>query len=221
MQWCRDANLWRSALYNVETVFHEVPTNQPCPQIITWVWLKHYSSVFFFFFPKIVLSVRVIIAERHIAASKAGLQALLPSFPSPSFCLALFTLILTVEPGPRLLDTGRIVPCPLELHMWMVMTSSHTLYFISCTSFCHLRPQIAKARQGGRRGKVTSSCWVLLGHMLHRGPSSCEIHHPSVRKIGPYTNQDLFNFVAPNYKRIVSVWSNVSLNLQWLSSTAV
>lgn len=48
MQWCRDANLWRSALYNVETVFHEVPTNQPCPQIITWVWLKHYSSVFFF-----------------------------------------------------------------------------------------------------------------------------------------------------------------------------
>ena len=46
MQWCRDANLWRSALYNVETVFHEVPTNQPCPQIITWVLLKHYSSVF-------------------------------------------------------------------------------------------------------------------------------------------------------------------------------
>ena len=174
-----------------------------------------------FFFPKIVLFVRVIIAERHIAASKAGLQALLPSFPSPSFCLALFTLILTVEPGPRLLDTGRIVPCPLELHMWMMMTSSHTLYFISCTSFCHLRPQIAKARQGGRRGKVTSFCWVLLGHMLHRGPSSCEIHHPSVRKIGPYTNQDLFNFVALNYKRIVSVWSNVSLNLQWLSSTAV
>ena len=194
MQWCREANLWRSALYNVETVFHEVPTNQPCPQIITWVWLKHYSSVFFVvvFFHKIVLSVRVIIAEGQIAASKAGLQALLPSFPS--------TLILTVEPGPRLLDTGRIVPCPLELHMWMMMTSSHTLHFISCTSFCYLRPQIAKVRRGGRRGKVTSSCWVLLGHMLHRGPSSCEIHHPSVRKIGPYANQNLYNFVAPNYK---------------------
>ena len=132
MQWCRDANLWRSALYNVETVFHEVPTNQPCPQIITWVWLKHYSSVFFF--PKIVLSVRVIIAERHIAASKAGLQALLPSFPSPSFCLALFTLIVTVEPGPRLLDTGRIPECPVSVRVAYVNDDdiiSHTiLYFM-------------------------------------------------------------------------------------------
>ena len=33
---------------------------------------------------------------------------------------------------------------------------SHTLYFISYTSLCHLRPQMAKARQGGRRGKVTA-----------------------------------------------------------------
>ena len=33
---------------------------------------------------------------------------------------------------------------------------SLTLYFISCTSFCHLHPQIAKARRGGRRGKVTA-----------------------------------------------------------------
>lgn len=49
MQWCREANLWRSTLYNMETVFHEVPTNQPRPQIITWVWLKHYSSFFFVF----------------------------------------------------------------------------------------------------------------------------------------------------------------------------
>ena len=91
MQWCREANLWRSTLYNVETVFHEVPTNQPCPQIITWVWLKLFSRwffFFFFFFHEIVLSMRVIIAEGQIAASKAGLQALLPSFPSPSFCLA-------------------------------------------------------------------------------------------------------------------------------------
>ena len=32
---------------------------------------------------------------------------------------------------------------------------THTLYFISCTSFCHLHPQIAKARRSGRRGKVT------------------------------------------------------------------
>ena len=34
--------------------------------------------------------------------------------------------------------------------------SSHTLYFISCKSFCHLHPQIAKARRGRRRGKVTA-----------------------------------------------------------------
>ena len=32
--------------------------------------------------------------------------------------------------------------------------SNHTLFFTSCTSFCHLHPQIAKARQDGRRGKV-------------------------------------------------------------------
>ena len=60
--------------------------------------------------------MRVIFAEGQMVASKAGLQALLPSLHSPSFCLALFTLIITVEPGPRLLDTGRIVLCPLELH---------------------------------------------------------------------------------------------------------
>ena len=40
---------------------------------------------FFFFFHKIVLSMRVIIAEGQIAASKAGLQALLPSFPPQVF----------------------------------------------------------------------------------------------------------------------------------------
>ena len=33
---------------------------------------------------------------------------------------------------------------------------TRTLYFISCTSFCDLHPQIAKARRGGRRGKVTA-----------------------------------------------------------------
>ena len=87
-----------------------------------------------FFFPKIVLFVRVIIAERHIAASKAGLQALLPSFPSPSFCLALFTLIVTVEPGLRLLDTGRIPECPVSVRVAYVNDDdiiSHTiLYFM-------------------------------------------------------------------------------------------
>ena len=36
------------------------------------------------------------------------------------------------------------------------ITHTHTLYFISYTSFCHLRPQIAKARRGGRRGKVSA-----------------------------------------------------------------
>ena len=35
-------------------------------------------------------------------------------------------------------------------------THTHTLYFISCKSFCHLHPQIAKARRGRRRGKVTA-----------------------------------------------------------------
>lgn len=113
MQWCKEANLWRSTLYNVETVFHEVPTNQPRPQIITWVWLKHYSS--FFFFHKIVLSMRVIIAVGQIAASKAGLQALLPSFPSPSFCLALFTLIITVE--PRFQATGHWKNCAVSVRV--------------------------------------------------------------------------------------------------------
>ena len=189
MQWCREVNLWRSTLYNVETVFHEVPTNQPHPQIITWVLLKHYSSFFFFSQNSLVYeSYYCWRADCGIKGRSSGSAA---QFPSPSFCLALFTLILTVEPGPRLLDTGRIVLCLLELH------------YVNDDDI------------------ITSSCWVLLGHMLHRGPSSCEIHHPSVRKIGPYTNQDLFNFVAPNYKWIVSVWSNVSLNLQWLSSTAV
>jgi len=138
MQWCREANLWRSAFYNVETIFHEVPINQPCPQIITWVWLKDYSV---FLFHKIVLSMRVIIAEGQIAASKAGLQALLPSFPSPSFCLALFTLIFTVELGPRLLDTGRIVPCPLELHLWMMMTSSQVPVEF-CLAICYTEDQV-------------------------------------------------------------------------------
>ena len=33
---------------------------------------------------------------------------------------------------------------------------AHTVYFISCTSFCHLHPQIAKTRRGGRSGKVTA-----------------------------------------------------------------
>ena len=34
---------------------------------------------------------------------------------------------------------------------------THTHYTLfSYTSFCHLRPQIAKARWGGRRGKVTA-----------------------------------------------------------------
>ena len=33
----------------------------------------------------------------------------------------------------------------------VVNTHTHTLYFISYTSFCHLRPQIAKARRGGQR----------------------------------------------------------------------
>ena len=69
-------------MYNVETVFHEVPTNQPRPQIITCG--SNIIQVFFFFH-KIVLSMRVIIAEGQIAASKAGLQALLPSFPPQVF----------------------------------------------------------------------------------------------------------------------------------------
>ena len=34
---------------------------------------------------------------------------------------------------------------------------THTHYTLfSLSSFCHLRPQIAKARRGGRRGKVTA-----------------------------------------------------------------
>ena len=37
-----------------------------------------------------------------------------------------------------------------------VKVYTHTLYFISYTSFCRLHPQIAKARRGGRRGKVTA-----------------------------------------------------------------
>ena len=36
-------------------------------------------------------------------------------------------------------------------------THTHTHYSLfSHSSFCHLRPQIAKARRGGRRGKVTA-----------------------------------------------------------------
>ena len=35
-------------------------------------------------------------------------------------------------------------------------TSEHTIHYFSYTSICHLRPQIAKARQGGRRVKVTA-----------------------------------------------------------------
>ena len=42
------------------------------------------------------------------------------------------------------------------MHRTSLRTDTHTLYFISCTSFCHLHPQIAKARRGGRRGKVTA-----------------------------------------------------------------
>ena len=54
--------------------------------------------------------MRVVrLLKGGLAASKAGLQALPPNFPSPSFCLAPFAIFLTVEPGPRLLDTGRIV----------------------------------------------------------------------------------------------------------------
>ena len=54
--------------------------------------------------------MRVVrLLKGGLAASKVGLQALPPNFPSPSFCLAPFAVILTVEPGPRLLDTGRIV----------------------------------------------------------------------------------------------------------------
>ena len=34
-------------------------------------------------------------------------------------------------------------------------TTLHTILYFSYTSICHLRPQIAKARRGGRRGKVT------------------------------------------------------------------
>ena len=32
----------------------------------------------------------------------------------------------------------------------------HTILWLSYTSFCHLRPRIAKAGRGGRRGKVTA-----------------------------------------------------------------
>ena len=40
--------------------------------------------------------------------------------------------------------------------LYIMIINIHTLYFISCKSFCHLHPQIAKARRGGRRGKVTA-----------------------------------------------------------------
>ena len=56
-----------------------------------------------------------------------------------------------------------------KIHSWLVTwmkrrlllhipanALQQTLYFISCTTFCHLHPQIAKARRGGRRGKVTA-----------------------------------------------------------------
>ena len=46
---------------------------------------------------------------------------------------------------------------------------THTLYFISCTSFCHLHPQMAKARRGGRRGKVTA---VITDNIITGAKSS-------------------------------------------------
>ena len=60
-----------------------------------------------------------------------------------------------------------LYPCPFC--KWAL----HTLYFISCTSFCHLHLQIAKARRGGRRGKVTfparrSTCPRLLNRTFFK-----------------------------------------------------
>ena len=39
---------------------------------------------------------------------------------------------------------------------FMPYTYTIHVYFHTHQSFCHLRPQIAKARRGGRRGKVTA-----------------------------------------------------------------
>ena len=44
----------------------------------------------------------------------------------------------------------------LGYRMCFEIYNTHTLYFISCKSFCHLHPQIAKARRGRQRGKVTA-----------------------------------------------------------------
>ena len=59
---------------------------------------------------------------------------------------------------------GTVYISQVKCRVWWVMmawfwalTHTHTYYTLFLyTSFCHLRPQIAKARRGGRRGKVTA-----------------------------------------------------------------
>ena len=59
--------------------------------------------------------------------------------------------------GDDLLEIVQLQNCDSDKLLIFIHThTTHTLYFISCISFCHLRTQIAKARRGGRRGKVTA-----------------------------------------------------------------
>ena len=64
-------------------------------------------------------------------------------------------------------DSSRLFPLALfvslvdawrDFHISCLMFYIHYTHYtlFSYTSFCHLRPQIAKARRGGRRGKVTA-----------------------------------------------------------------